>query len=266
MQMNKKSIIILLLGIFIAMTIHGQSKKDLQLENQVLQVATDSLRRSLAEARREWQKCKDNSFSNQEELVRKKNSDQELIKRLNTKLAETEKRALQISDTLRLTKDACEQLQSGMAKVSQVEFALTTRAETLQNKLNVALVDWIGTNVSLLRHKGKVSITMSDSIVFGGGSYVNASGQKLLTKIIQVIQPYDNIKLVVNAWQAHTINLKDGLAESSRRALSVSLLLEIYKWPVDRIMLVGQGLWPSGNSKHKSPIRIDILPLEDRRF
>ena len=265
-RMNRKIIIILLLGSCLALSINGQSKKDLLLENQVLKVASDSLRRSLAEARREWQKCKDNSSSNQGELVKKMESDQQLIKDLTAKLARTEKRLSQITDTLKLTKDACEQLQSGMAKVSQFEFALADRAEKIQNELNEALADWIGGHVSLLRHKDKVSLSMSDSIIFGGGSFVNATGHKLLTEIVAVLNNYDNIKLVVNAWGAHTATAKDALAESSRRALSVSLLLEVYKWPADRIMLVGQGLWPADKGKGKSPIRIDVLPLDDSRF
>jgi len=244
----------------------GQSKKELQRENLAMKVATDSLRRSLAEARREWKKCKDHSSLNEEELSKQLQVDKMALEEMKGKLGIVKSELLELKDTLRLTKAACELLQADMAAKSQIDFALETKATNLQNILNDSLASWIGPQVSLLRYKDKVSLTLGDSILFGGGAFVNGSGQKLMTALVKTIAPFDNIKLVVNAWGRNSISSRNALSESFRRALSVAMLLDLYKWPSDRILTVGQGKWESGDSKSKGPIRIDFLPIDDLRF
>lgn len=263
--MYKKSITIVLLALFFPFFTNGQSKKELQSENETLKVEIDSLRRSLAAARRELKKCTDNYVANQGELTAKWEQTEAIAQNLTAKLSETEAHLQHLRDTLNQTKAACVILQVEMAKHNQIEFALETRARNLQTQLNDSLAAWFGAQLSMVRYKERVSMTLGDSLLFGGGISVNYTGQKFLRELLNVINTHQNIKLVITGWGAPT-STKQALGEGMRRALAVAMILETYKWSSNRLIVVGQAAVASDNKKFKKPIRIDFLPLEDSRF
>lgn len=242
--------------LFFSIGLFAQKKPKESIES--LSIQNDSLKRSLAEARREWQKCKEKSTTSDIAL-----RDSLIIERtknigLEQKLSQAELKANKLSDSLRNTKEAYTLLQKSFSTKETQATILENSARALATELADSLAPWLSPNLYTYHNKGDAFIMLSDSSLFAGSYNVNKLGKKLLEKIAEVLQKRGERNIIICTYADEGTRATDLWKSSTQKALAIMSIFENLKLPVEKMSLNAQGPWLGIKNYKKPPIVIEL--------
>jgi len=242
--------------LFFSIGLFAQKKPKETIESMTIQ--NDSLKRSLAEARREWQKCKEKSSSS--DIALRDSLVTERTKNINLeqKLSQAESKANKTSDSLRKTKEAYSLLQKSFSTKETQLTTLENSARALATELADSLAPWLSPNLYTYHNKKQAFIMLSDSSLFAGSYYVNKSGRKLLEKIAEVLQKHGERNIIVCTYSDEGTKTQDLWKSSSQKALAIVSIFETLKLPAEKMLIKAQGSSREVKNYKKPPIVIEL--------
>jgi hypothetical protein len=255
--MKKSLLIILLTCLFQGLSAQKKCRDSVA----VLHQSMDSLKLSLAEARREWQKCSDRStvsaahLSEKIAALEKINEELKVLENLCSSLNSN------LRDSLQKSRSAAAMLQKALSDKDLILRSKEDKANALLQKLTDSLGTEIGTQCYLYQDKGDVFLVISDTLVLGGYFFVSKTGRLFLEKISTIILPHFDRKMSICTFSDADTRPQDLWRQSSQKALALLNVFESFKFPAERLSLQVNGNW-QGKVNYKKPPIILELKLE----
>ncbi len=234
------------------------AQKNLKDSVQTLNFRVDSLKRSLAEARREWQKCKDNSSASESNLSTELSALKLQNSEFQKQLSENQSRLKLLSDSLRQSIGSAAILQNAMATKEMQEAILINNAKALSKKLNDSLANFLGPDCYVYEDKADVFIVVSDSLLLSGYYYVSVAGRKFLEKLTEILKPHFDRSLKICAYADEGTKTQDLWRLSGQKAMLIATVLENNKFPEEKLTIEACGRWKGIKNYVKPPFILEI--------
>ena len=142
-------------------------------------------------------------------------------------------------------KKECEETEAKLATVREVLIEEAKTLQTVQDKLDSALVDFKEKGVEVHYKDGLVYVSMADNLLYKSGSAVlGAEGKKALAPLATVLKDYPNLKVIVlgNTDDVQFKKGSDNWSLSTERANGVvRTLRDDYKVDPARLTAAGKG-------------------------
>jgi hypothetical protein len=237
------------------------AQKNLKDSVLTLNFRVDSLKRSLAEARREWQKCKENSSASESNLSTELSALKLQSSEIQRQLSENQNSSKLLSDSLKQTVETAAVLQKVLAAKEMQEAVIDNNAKVLSKKLNDSLTGFLGPNCYIYEDKADVFIIISDSLLMQSAYYLSANGRKFLEKLTEILKPHFDRSLRICAYADEGTKTQDLWRMSGQKAMLIAAVLENSKFPEEKLTIEACGRW-KGIKNYKKPPFVFELKLE----
>lgn len=256
---------LLVVLIFFSLNLTAQKPKDKKktpMEEMTEQV--EKMKKSLADARREWQKCIELKISSDSLLNDSLSTEIKKSYRLEKKISDYETKVNKMNDSLKALELKYNVIKDAQTLFENQKAESERTAKSLITELNDSLKLYKGTQLNIYQSGESVFVSVSDSVMLGAVFVVTKQGRSILEEIAQVYKAkfLNSKKIVVHTYTDDNTIPSEFWRLSSLKSLAVVNVLDAFKIPQDKIILSANGLWTGDKKAKKAPVLIEFINIK----
>jgi hypothetical protein len=257
--------IILLMLIFFSYSLYAQKpkeKKKSPMEEMTEQV--EKMKKSLADARRELQKCVELKNVSDSLLNDSLSTEIKRSYRLEKKNSDYENKFNKLNDSLKSVEAKYNALKESLLLIENQKSEADKSAKLLISELNDSLKLYKGSQMNIYQSNESVFVSVSDSVLLGGFLMVTLQGRSILDEISQVYRSkYQSTKkLIIHTYADDSTIPGDFWRNSNLKALAVANVIDFFKMPRDKVIFNSNGLWTGEKKAKKAPVLIEFIHVK----